>query len=180
MTKRLILGAATFSIVVTAVIWCAMTMTASARPVGKQAIAEKHETAAGIDILEKTASANLDAINKCPLTNEEIELIALVTMAEAEGECEEGKRLVIDTVLNRVDSEYFPDSVYDVIYQTNAFTSMWNGRVERCSVQDDICRLVKEEFSTRTNSEVVFFTSAGYSVYGTPLFQCGNHYFSKY
>lgn len=32
-----------------------------------------------------------------PLTQEEIDLIALVTMGEAEGETELGKRLVIDT-----------------------------------------------------------------------------------
>lgn len=41
------------------------------------------------------------------MSKEDVELIALVTMAEAEGECEEGKRLVIDTILNRVDSEHF-------------------------------------------------------------------------
>ena len=61
------------------------------------------------------------------MSKEDVELIALVTMAEAEGECEEGKRLVIDTILNRVDSEHFPDTVYDVIYQPNQFSSMWNG-----------------------------------------------------
>ena len=48
------------------------------------------------------------------MSREDVELIALVTMAEAEGECEEGKRLVIDTVLNRVDSDYFPDTGYEV------------------------------------------------------------------
>ena len=52
-------------------------------------------------------------------------------MAEAEGECEEGKRLVIDTILNRVDSEHFPDTVYEVIYQPNQFSSMWNPFVEK-------------------------------------------------
>ena len=70
------------------------------------------------------------------LPREDIELIALVTMAEAEGECEEGKRLVIDTILNRVDSVYFPDTVYDVVYQANQFSSMWNGRVDKCFVND--------------------------------------------
>ena len=35
------------------------------------------------------------------MSEEDISLIALITMAEAEGECEEGKRLVIDTILNR-------------------------------------------------------------------------------
>lgn len=69
------------------------------------------------------------------MSKEDVELIALVTMAEAEGECEEGKRLVIDTILNRVDSEHFPDTVYEVVYQPNQFSSMWNGRVDRCEVR---------------------------------------------
>lgn len=48
-----------------------------------------------------------------PLTQEEIDLIALVTMGEAEGETELGKHLVIDTILNRIDHPSFPDTVYD-------------------------------------------------------------------
>lgn len=114
------------------------------------------------------------------LTDEEIELIALVTMAEAEGECEKGKRLVIDTILNRMDSRYFPDTVKDVIYQPYHFESMWNGRVDRCHVSNDICKLVREELMNRTNREVIFFNSGKYSKYGAPLFQVGNHYFSSY
>ena len=101
-------------------------------------------------------------------------------MAEAEGECEEGKRLVIDTILNRVDSEYFPDTVYDVVYQKSQFSSMWNGRVDKCYVQDDICELVREEIKKRSNYEVMFFTAWNYGKYGTPMFQVENHYFSSY
>lgn len=116
------------------------------------------------------------------LTQEEIELIALVTMAEAEGESEYGKRLVIDTILNRVDHEwsYWPDSVEGVIYQKNQFTSMWNGRVNRCYVREDIVELVREELENRTNTEVVYFMMGGYSRYGTPEFKEGVHYFSSY
>lgn len=116
------------------------------------------------------------------LTEEEIELIALVTMAEAEGESEYGKRLVIDTILNRVDHEWsgWPDSVEGVIYQNNQFTSMWNGRVNRCYVREDIVQLVREELENRTNSDVVFFMMGNYSRYGTPLFKEGVHYFSSY
>ena len=79
------------------------------------------------------------------VSQEDIELLALLTMAEAEGECDEGKRLVIDTVLNRVDSEHFPDTIYDVIYQPKHFSSMWNGRIDRCEVREDIYQLVIEE-----------------------------------
>ena len=114
------------------------------------------------------------------ISNEDVELIALVTMAEAEGECEEGKRLVIDTILNRVDSKHFPNTIYDVIYQPNHFSSMWNGRIDRCKVREDICQLVKEELESRTNYDVIFFTAGYYSKYGVPLFQVENHYFSKY
>ena len=54
-----------------------------------------------------------------PVSEADIAIIALLTMAEAEGECEEGQRLVIDTVLNRVDDPHFPDNIYDVVYQKN-------------------------------------------------------------
>lgn len=114
------------------------------------------------------------------MSTEDIELIALVTMAEAEGEPEEGQRLVIDTILNRVDGEYWPDNVYDVIYQPNQFSSMWCERVKRCYVKEELCELVREELRSRTNSEVVFFRTTHYSKYGVPMFQVGNHYFSSY
>lgn len=114
------------------------------------------------------------------ISEEDINLLAIVTMAEAEGEPELGQRLVIDTVLNRMDSPYFPDTIYDVIWQKNQFTSMWNGRADRCYVKEDIVQLIQEELVCRTDSDVVFFRTGHYSSYGVPLFQVGNHYFSSY
>jgi len=114
------------------------------------------------------------------MSEADIDLIALVTMAEAENQCEEGKRLVISTILNRVDSERFPDTVYEVIYQPSQFTCMWNGRTNRCYVKDDIRQLVIEEVISRSNNEVVFFRGGRYSSYGTPFAKVGDHYFSTY
>jgi N-acetylmuramoyl-L-alanine amidase len=110
----------------------------------------------------------------------DVELIALVTMAEAEGESEYGKRLVIDTILNRMDHPYYPSTAEGVIYQSGQFTSMWNGRVDMCYVDPDICRLVEEELANRTNYDVIYFCAGWYSAYGTPLFQEGGHYFSSF
>ena len=123
-----------------------------------------------------------EPIPEYPLTEEEINLLALVTMAEAEGESEYGKRLVIDTILNRADHEYWywPDTVTEVIYQKDQFEAMWNGRVDRCYVMEEIVQLVKEELLNRTNSEVLYFRTGRYSSYGTPAFKEGNHYFSNY
>lgn len=114
------------------------------------------------------------------LSDDDIDLLALITMAEAEGESERGKRLVISTILNRVDSEYFPDTVEEVLYQSNAFSSMWNGRVDRCYVQDNIRQLVVEEIHNRTNRDVIYFRAGRYSDYGEPMFVEGGHYFSSY
>lgn len=98
-------------------------------------------------------------------------------MAEAEGEPEEGKRLVIDTILNRVDFGEFPSTVTEVIYQPEQFSSMWNGRIDDCYVMEEICQLVEEELKCRLNNEVMFFTAGGYGKFGVPMFQVGNHYF---
>ena len=114
------------------------------------------------------------------ISDEDINLIALVTMAEAEDECEVGKRLVIDTILNRMDSEEFPDTVSEVIFEPYQFPSMTNGRAERCEVKEDILRLVQEELQSRTNYDCIFFRTDCYSDYGTPMFQVENHYFSSY
>lgn len=123
-----------------------------------------------------------NVITPTSLSYDEIELIALITMAEAEGEDEMGKRLVIDSILHRVECDhgYLPDTVYDVIYQPNAFEPVWNGRMDRCEVRDDIRQLVVEEIENRTNYDIVYFTAGEYNPYGTPMFQHGNHYFSSH
>lgn len=97
-----------------------------------------------------------------------------------QGETELGKRLVIDTILNRIDHTSFPDTVYDVVYQPNQFSVMWNSRIDRCYVMPEIVELVKEELLERTNYDCVFFMAGGYSKYGEPLFQECCHYFSSY
>lgn len=114
------------------------------------------------------------------VTQEEIELIALCVMAEAEGECEYGQRLVIDVILNRVDDPHFPDTIYDVIYQKNQFAGMYGDRITRCYVKDELVQLVREELENRTDYDVVFFRTDHYHSYGVPKFQVGAHYFSSY
>ena len=158
----------------------ASILTESLEPLGpkiEEIITDEVET---IDIVEPIIEAE-ETVDEpiISVSNEDIELLALITMAEAEGESEEGKRMVIDTILNRVDSERFDNTISEVIYAPNQFTSMRNGRVDRCYVADDIYQLVIEELTNRTNYDVLYFTAYQYGAYGTPMFQIGNHYFSK-
>ena len=59
-----------------------------------------------------------------------LELLAAVVEAEAGNQDLTGKRLVVDVVLNRVDSPLFPDNIVDVLEQELQFTTMHNGAVE--------------------------------------------------
>lgn len=176
------------SIKITAVLWLSLLLSAGIN-VDKEVPAENVEMVKmehTVSIEPVTYSQNpakiieIKTLEKEKYSKEDIELIALVTMAEAEGESEQGKRLVIDTILNRVDSEdsYMPDTVYDVVYQKGAFSSMWNGRVDRVEVTDEVIQLVREEMESRTNYDVLYFHANKYGKYGTPLFAEGNHYFS--
>ena len=158
----------------------ASILTESLEPLGPKIEEMITDEVEAINIVEPIIEAE-ETVDEpiISVSNEDIELLALVTMAEAEGESEEGKRMVIDTILNRVDSERFDNTISEVIYAPNQFTSMWNGRVDRCYVADDIRQLVIEELTNRTNYDVLYFTAYQYGAYGTPMFQIGNHYFSK-
>lgn len=119
-------------------------------------------------------------VNSNKLSQEEVDLISRVVMAEAESEPLDGKLYVIDTILNRVDSKHFPNTVHEVIYQSWQFTSMWNGRYDRCSSNAELNDMINSEYENRTNRDVVFFTADKYGQYGRPSFRIANHYFSTY
>jgi len=112
------------------------------------------------------------------ITMDDAVLIAKLVLAEAEGEPEMGKRLVIDTVLNRLESEDFPNTVYDVVYQPYHYDPAWDGRIDLFSELDDAFKLVVDEIHNRTNSEVLYFRTDKFHEFGTPMEQVGNHYFS--
>lgn len=110
--------------------------------------------------------------------NPDINLMARMVQAEAGGQCEEGLKLVIDCVLNRVDSEYFPDTATDVILAPGQFAVVENGSIQKAQPTDEIYDLIRQELNERTNYDVIYFTAGGYNPSGEPWAQVGDHYFS--
>ena len=64
-------------------------------------------------------------------------LLARIAMAEAEGCNTQTKTLIIMTVLNRVWSDEFPDTIEEVIFQENQFSPIDNGRWDRVEPNED-------------------------------------------
>ena len=113
-------------------------------------------------------------------TLEDIDLMARIVRAEAGNQTFHGKRLVADVILNRVDSEEFPDNVQDVIFQTNQFSTTTDGALERAdqTVTGEDYRAVELEIESRTDTTILYFTAGNYNSCGTPAYRCGDHYFS--
>lgn len=107
------------------------------------------------------------------VSEEEIKLIASITTAEAINQCEKGQRFVIDTVLNRVDDEKFPNTIDGVINQKNQYSK---GRPIPSS---EMISLVREEVENRSNYDIIYFRTTRYHSFGTPVEKVGDHYFSK-
>ena len=51
------------------------------------------------------------------LTEEEIDLLAKILWVEARGESDEGQKAIVEVVFNRMVSEEFPDTLYEVLSQ---------------------------------------------------------------
>jgi N-acetylmuramoyl-L-alanine amidase len=112
----------------------------------------------------------------------ELELLANLVEAESGNQDLKGKRLVADVVLNRVESDRFPNTITEVIYQDYQFSTVLDGALERASwhISDEsfeAVRLEALESEERLDEDILFFTYGEYNKYCVPAYQYGSHYF---
>lgn len=111
---------------------------------------------------------------------DELELLALVVEAEAGNQDLTGKRLVVDVVLNRVDSPLFPDTITEVLEQPGQFSTMSNGAVEDAGwhmQEDDYTAVMMEVTGGRLDYDIYYFTAGEYNASCSPAYIHGDHYF---
>lgn len=109
---------------------------------------------------------------------ETIDILAICVEAEAGNQDQYGKRLVADVILNRVDSDRFPDDVFSVISQKYHFTTYWDGSMDKISEpSEETLEAVKMELEDRTDDKILFFTAGDYNPYCIPAYKYGAHYF---
>ena len=149
------------------------------------------EVHAGITQEENTeiAPVQLPEMEYYPETPEEyaeedywnsVELIAICVEAEAGNQGLEGKRLVVDVILNRVDDQSgeWPDTIPEVIGQLNQFSSYWDGGMDKVvEPTEETLRAVQMELEIRSYPGIYYFREGTWSEYGTPWRQVGDHYF---
>lgn len=105
-----------------------------------------------------------------------IEYMAKCVEAEAGNQGYYGKRLVADVILNRVDSDRFPDDVRSVIIQRGQF-AVYPHAMSRVTPTEETYEAIRAELAERTDEQILFFTAGSYNKYCIPAYKYGDHYF---
>lgn len=127
------------------------------------------------------------------LSEEDMEALLRIVEAEAGSEDEDGRLLVANVVLNRVDSERFPETVTEVVFQrengVNQFSPVANGRYYTVEVSEATVTAVGRALLGEDISEgALFFAARKYADSDkmkwfddnlTFLFSHGGHEFFK-
>lgn len=95
---------------------------------------------------------------------EDYENLLRIVEAEASGEDEVGKILVANVVLNRVESESFPDTITEVIFQQNKgvcqFSPVSSGRFWRVEISEETVSAVSRALSGEDVSQGALYFAA--------------------
>lgn len=96
------------------------------------------------------------------LTEEEIDLLARIVWLEAGGEPELGQQAVVEVILNRMASDIYPDTLYDVLSQKHPvqFCSWKNREIAKPTEKE--YRSIEEVLSGNTNilrNDTLYFST---------------------
>lgn len=86
------------------------------------------------ETIERTHDVQME-VNEFSI--EDAQLLLKVAQAEAGNQGEDGMWLVMSVVLNRRDSEQFPDTIKEVIYQKSQFATVTNGAISKVEVSPE-------------------------------------------
>lgn len=120
---------------------------------------------------------NENRFSALEITEEDRELMAAIVWHEARGECFTGQRMAAEVILNRVLSEKFPDTVSEVVYQKNQFTSA--GYVSSAQPDETQRAAVSAAISETpiTDADVLFFSQGAYN--DNVFARIGGHVFCR-
>lgn len=91
-----------------------------------------------------------------------LEMLAKCVQAEAGNQGLLGKRLVVDVILNRVDSDRFPNTIEGVISQRGQF-AVYPNMMNKAVPDDETYQAICMELSNRTDADILFFSAHRYN-----------------
>ena len=117
------------------------------------------------------------------MTVDEFSLMSAVVEAESNRETDEdayeGRVLIALTILNRVESSQFNNSITSVISESGQFQVYYEGTYKDVGRTDlsDMAVLEAVKWCKEDHPNVIYFNCIGYNYLGTPYCYCGGNYF---
>ncbi len=151
----------------------------------EESVAAEVQTAA-----EETAAAEEPAREAFTgYSDSDYNVLLRIVQAEA-GNCDmEGRVMVANVILNRVEDDAFPNSITKVVYQKHQFSPVANGSIKRCKVTAETVEAVERALSGEdlTDGALYFMNRRASSKKNASwfdrhlefLFKHGNHEFFR-
>jgi hypothetical protein len=113
-------------------------------------------------------------------TDEEIDLIAKIVWLESRNQSDSGEAAVVLVIRNRILSTAFSDTVYEVLSDTNQFTT-WK-LIDKASPEEREYEIIEEcllgEWDYLLDEDYFYFSTSPRNDNGT--IKIGDHYFCQY
>lgn len=149
---------------------------------GTEAIAEIADGEASIQdstipLVESIVEANK---RKTALTEDELLLLLKVVSAEARGESQEAQYNVACVILNRMESERFPNTLEEVVTQSGQFSCVASGAINYVPITESVLQAVLNAVDDNTvDPDVLWFRSDYYHSFSNRAYQLGRMFFSR-
>ena len=157
---------------VPAILIVMLELTGAARAANDKQIREVHVLKMPEEVVAEQVSIETREVK----VYDSLEMLAKCVQAEAGNQGLLGKRLVVDVILNRVDSNRFPDTIEGVISQRGQF-AVYPSMMSKANPDDETYQAICMELSNRTDADILFFSAHRYNSCCTPAYQHGDHYF---
>jgi spore germination cell wall hydrolase CwlJ-like protein len=86
-------------------------------------------------------------------STKEIEILQTIVEAEATGATIEGKINVANVILNRVESNEFPDTIEEVVFQKTQFSPIMDGRFYKVKITKDTIKACEKAFMEKDTTD---------------------------
>lgn len=123
------------------------------------------KTSSGQRVVDYSILENVSSIK---ISQDDYEILLKIVEAEAGGEDYKGKLLVANVVLNRVESQSFPDSISEVVYQQEngqtQFSPVSDGRINEVKISNGTIEAVNEALKGEDLSQgALYFVARKYA-----------------
>ncbi len=138
-----------------------------------------------VEIVKKDISVPAHAVNT-DYTRDDLDWLAKIVHAEAQGESLEGKVAVANVILNRIESKEFPNSVYEVVFDRKygvQFTPVVNGAIYNNPAQESYKAAKQALYGKDAAGKSLYFcnprtSSSSWIIRNRPFYKSiGNHDF---